>query len=390
MSDRKNPQAARRGDTAGERLKIFLTASLCLALALLLLLTPQEGLAGARQGLSLCAAVVIPSLFPFLVLCVFVVSSGLAQKAGVLFEPLTRRVLRLPGCAAATLVMGMIGGYPVGAKAAAGLRRRGALSKEEGDRLLAFCINSSPAFIIGAVGTGMLRSTDAGILLYIAHIGASLLLGAVLALLHRVPPASAGRAGAAPALRRAAERNKQPLSACFVYAVSDSARSMLAICAFVVLFSALSATLAAAGVLTGTAALLAGVARAPGAAPVILQGLIGLLEVTNGCAAASHTGGLAGLLLISAMLAWSGFSVHFQVMASIGNSGLSARRFILTRPLHMLFSVGLTLLLFHFYPAAVPAFAGTGTALSPAFHSAPASTALLLLCAMLLLSLVHV
>lgn len=382
MSLHTNRQDLRhRARTAVRRIQLFLIASLCLGLLLLLLFTPGEGLKGAREGLNLCASIVIPSLFPFLVVCALVVNTGLAQRIGFLFEPVTRKVFKLPGSAAAVLMMGIIGGYPIGAKATAALKKRGALSEEEGNRLLSFCINSSPAFIIGAVGTGMLHSADAGMLLYAAHICASLLLGIVLGFFHR----SSGKK-----TPRQAVKNR-PVSESFVYSVTDSAQSMLYICAFVVLFCALTFILNAAGFLGGAAEFLSKVFPAlPDSADFFNKAIIGLLEVTNGCAAASSGGGLAALLLISAMLSWSGLSVHFQIMASIGNSGLSARLFILTRILHIIFSVGLTLLFFHFYPVAVPTFAAKTAVPTLAFHSAPASVALLVLCALLLLSLVHI
>ena len=59
------------------------------------------------------------------------------------------------------------------------LYENGQCSKTEAERLLAFCNNSGPAFILGVVGTGIFASSRAGLLLYLAHIAASLCVGPV-------------------------------------------------------------------------------------------------------------------------------------------------------------------------------------------------------------------
>ena len=83
-----------------------------------------------------------------------------------------------PGCAA--LILGLMAGYPLGAASAAGLVQRGEIKREEGERLLGFCNNSGPAFLLGAAGAGVFGSAKAGILLYISHVLAALTAGFLL------------------------------------------------------------------------------------------------------------------------------------------------------------------------------------------------------------------
>ena len=356
--------AAARGVS---RVRTFLLGSACCFFLLLMIFAPKGGLDGARTGLSLCGEVIIPSLFPFLALSVFVIRTGFAERFGRLFERPMRLLFRLPGSAAAALALGIVGGYPVGAKACADLCGRGALSREEAGRLLAFCVNSSPAFIIGAVGAGMLHSSGAGLLLYSAHLGASLLTGMLFA----------ARAPRARVQRRSPASERSPAAKALVTSVTGSAASMVNICAFVVLFSAItglifeSGLLPAAGFFAGT---------------VFQTSLKGLLEVTNGCAAAAPVGGMPALLALSALLSGSGLSVFCQVISAVGDAGLSVRGYLLARIPHAVFSVLLTLLLLHFFPQAIPAFAGGHPVVTAGVHSAPGSAALLILCAMLLLS----
>ena len=83
-----------------------------------LMLFPKECLAAAKTGLELCGNVILPSLFPFFVLSSLVVDLGLAAYPGRVLEPVMRPLFRVNGSCAAALVLGFVGGYPVGARTA--------------------------------------------------------------------------------------------------------------------------------------------------------------------------------------------------------------------------------------------------------------------------------
>lgn len=365
-------------------IKTFVLAMLSCLAFLLMLLAPKQGMDGARTGLQLCGEVIVPSLFPFLVISGFVINTGLAQRLGRLLERPVRAVFKLPGCAAAALGLGIIGGYPVGATACADLCKAGALNKDEGERLLVFCINSSPAFIIGAVGSGLLGSTQAGLLLYCAHISASLIIGVLSCAFVKTVKADQGLSQKAPV-------KSSPAPAALVRAVTGSAKSILNICAFVVLFSSLVSLLADTGILGGAAAAVNGLMRNNAIDTALFGGTVkGFLEVTNGCSAAASQGSMAGILLISAFLSWSGLSVIFQVIYSVRDAGLSVKRYLLARLPHMALSTLFTVALFRLFPVAIPVFANPSLRLAASVHTAPASAALLILCSLLLLSQVSV
>ncbi|MFR4562546.1 MAG: nucleoside recognition domain-containing protein [Flavonifractor plautii] len=133
---------------------------LCLALGLLcaalaLVLWPGEAMSAMKDGLSLCGNVILPSLFPFFVLSSLVVELGMSRCLGRLFQPVMAPLFRVNGACASAVALGFIGGYPVGARTAIALYESGQCSRTEAERLLAFCNNSGPAFILGVVGTGV-------------------------------------------------------------------------------------------------------------------------------------------------------------------------------------------------------------------------------------------
>ena len=142
-----------------------------------LLMWPQAAATGVSRGLSICSSVIIPSLFPFLVLSGFLVRSGLSVKLGRRLDRVTRALFGLPGCCGAGILIGFIGGYPAGGMAAGELVEQGAITREEGKKMLRFCVNGGPAFIISAVGAGLMGDIRYGVMLYAAHIAAAVLIG---------------------------------------------------------------------------------------------------------------------------------------------------------------------------------------------------------------------
>lgn len=359
-------------------------------LMLLLMFVPQPALEGARKGLLLCGSTVIPSLFPFLVLSSFIIGSGAADWCGRFLEPLTELIFRLPGSSGAALVLGAIGGYPVGADAVAKLCQSGSLTKREAERLLCFAINSSPAFIIGAVGAGFFKNVQAGILLYIVHLLASFTIGLVMRIGQK-------RRESVKDKRVRVARRADNLSAAFVKSVTGSAQSIVTICAYVVLFSALNSLLSYTGTIQFVSDAVSHIIPPPSADPSFYsRAAVGLLEVTNGCAAASGSVGLPAILLTAAILGFSGLSVQFQVISLIKDSGISARFFIITRILHVIFSTVFAFVLFKIFPSAMPtssvvtAFAAYPNNLIVSCHSIPAVSAMLFIIAILLLSLANV
>ena len=160
-----------------ERVRDLLLGLALLCATLALMLYPQPSMEAAKSGLALCYNVIIPSLFPFFVLSSLVVELGLAGYLGRLLEGLMRPLFHVSGACASAFALGFIGGYPVGAKTAISLYENGMCTKTEAERLLAFCNNSGPAFILGVVGAGVFASSRVGVLLYLAHAAASICIG---------------------------------------------------------------------------------------------------------------------------------------------------------------------------------------------------------------------
>ncbi|MBQ9347985.1 MAG: sporulation protein [Oscillibacter sp.] len=284
------------------------------ALFLWLLLDAGTFQTAAWEALNLCARSVVPALFPFLVVSGLLVSQGFGEWCAPLFSGLMTPLFRLPGTAGGALALGLAGGYPVGARAAADLYSRGLLTREEAERLLSFCNNASPAYFLRILG-GVFGSTRTGLWLYLIHLLSALLTG----LLFRGYGETVCGPGSGEEYPSAPPNAPPPFLPSLVDAVGNAAQSMLRLCAFVLFFSTLAAPLRNLG---GTAAAAAGL--------LDLFSLTGLLSPDR-----------TGFVLVSALAAFGGLGVLGQTAAALEDSGLSLRPCLLGKAAQGLLAGGI-------------------------------------------------
>lgn len=270
----------------------------------------------AAEALTLCGRSVVPALFPFLVLSGLLVSLGFGELVSPHLAGLMTPLFRLPGCASSALLLGLAGGYPIGAQTAARLYQEGSLTRGEAERLLAFCNNSNPVFLISVLGAGVFGSVRAGVWLWLIHILAALLTGLAFR--------RDGEYGASQHLTRRTPSQKGSFFTALVEAVRGGAAGMLSVCAFVIFFYVLAAPLAALGGRLGP----------------LLVGLTELFSLTPLLAADGF-----GFVLAAGCAGWGGLSVLCQTAAVLEGSSLRLRNCLLGKVLQGLLSAVLALAL---------------------------------------------
>ncbi len=262
-----------------------------------------------RDALRLCADTIIPSLFPFFVLSVLLNRLGLPGMLSRLMGRAASALFGVSGEGASALFIGLTGGYPMGASYIADMYLCGRIDREEGQRLLAFCNNSGPAFIIGAVGAGAFRSTAAGLMLYGVHIVSALLTGLIFAGSRRsaekLPAADDGAA----------------LESALTDAVKGAVSAVLNVCGFVVIFSVLVGLLDCSGYFSRLCLILG---SASGLGPDSIRVLLtGLLELGSGAGALRYLPlSPASLALAAFLLGFGSVSVHCQTAAVISRTDM--------------------------------------------------------------------
>lgn len=289
--------------------------------ALGLLWKTQEVSAGVQEGLARCASVVIPSLFPFMILAGLISASRVGAVLSRWIARPAGWLIGLPDSLGAVFLLSFIGGYPVGARMLASMLERREIDCDTASATLCFCVNAGPSFLISAVGAGMLGSRRAGIFLLMAQVCSALVIGrfSCRTLSRKMSMASAA---------------DSPGSNGFVHAVQGASAGILSICAFVVAFSAITALLNALGILETAAKILGAFFPSLGM-PFFSAWITGLLEVTGGCALAASLHTRAGFALCGFLVSFSSLSILFQVKACLpGHTGLRLRPFYLSRLVH--------------------------------------------------------
>ncbi|MBP8640979.1 MAG: sporulation protein [Oscillospiraceae bacterium] len=303
------------------KFSFFISAFLALCAFIGLLFCPAASAGGARAGLLLCSGIIVPSLFPFAVLSNVLLELGLPQKLGKICSPVTRALFGVSGAGSAAFFLGIAGGYPLGAISISEMYSKGALRKSEAERLLSFCDNSGPAFIVSVAGSAVFGSVKIGFFLYGVHILAAILTGIILkSKQHTV------RTSALPV-------TVTSFSGAFTDSVKHATGTMVTVCGFVVFFSVLVGMLDAFGMLS---ALTGQISSGFGTELHFSRSLLtGLLELGTGTSSMlGLRANATNLSLCSFIIGWGGVSVHAQAAAVIREGGLSPARHAFGKLLH--------------------------------------------------------
>lgn len=141
---------------------------------LVLILRPQCGLEAALNSIDLCLRSVIPGMFPLLFL-----SSLLAGELCSYSLPFIETILHIPTGSAGFFLIGLVCGYPVGAKLLQNEINKINISSKNATRMIIFCNNASPAFIIGILSP-IFSSVWYAIAIWLIQIIASIIVGILL------------------------------------------------------------------------------------------------------------------------------------------------------------------------------------------------------------------
>lgn len=310
------------------------------------------------NGLAVCGDILIPSLFPFMVLSGFALNSGAFSKAEKLFSPLMNKVFKLPGRCFTVLFFGFTGGYPVGGRMIGELYEKGEISRKEAKRLFSFCVNGGPAFIVTAAGGAMLGSEKAGWIMLGAVSLASLITGIGGGLL-------GGKEKNNFNIYKPAPLN---ISESLVLSVQSGAGGIISVCAWVLIFSAVSGAVE----------------------PFISSDTFNLVfdalsEVTSGIPSAAKLGGAP---FTAACISFGGVCVGCQLLPYIKKCGIKVSEYLFFRILNSVLSFGLCFVFMKISGVSVTVSASQGAALWSS--SAPASAALLIMCGALILETLSV
>nr|WP_081757133.1 sporulation integral membrane protein YlbJ [Gorillibacterium massiliense] len=341
------------------------TAGFAVFAAVILLIYPAQGLEAAAKGVAIWWDVLFPALFPFFLLSEMLLGFGVVHFIGTLLDPLMRPLFRIPGIGGFVMAMSFASGYPIGAKLTAQLWEEGLISRDEGERLVAFTTSSDPIFLIGAVSVGFFGDVRVALILAAAHYGSALLLGLIMRFHGKpendTPPLTAAKfKGTAlrrsfAAMHKARLRDGRPLGQMLRQAIGSSLQLVFVVGALVVFFATLMKSMELSGVLTLLDRPIQWLLTAAGVPHSLSTSFVnGIFEVTLGAKEA----GLASVPLLNKLtaavfvLSWGGLSVHAQIVSLLHKTNMRYAPFLVARLLHCVMAI---VLLFILWPILAPA-----------------------------------
>ena len=303
-----------------------------------LVLFSKTNLRAAKNGLILWATAVVPSLFPFFVSTELLSYTSVIKYLGKWLNPIMRPLFNVPGEGAFAFLMGLISGYPVGAKIVSNFMEQGIVTKQEAERLLAFTNNSGPLFIIGTVGITLFGSATIGLLLFVTHMIACITVGIILRFFDKSSTICNNY--------HYNYSNKSvsisSLGEVLGKSITNSISTILMIGGFVVIFSVVISILNQSGILSGISLMLSPILRSVGfPAELIKPVLVGIVELTNGVSLVANTHIKAisvNIVSSSFLLGFGGISVLLQVFSIISKAGLSIKTYAIGKLLQGIFA----------------------------------------------------
>lgn len=381
-------EVARRKMPLGDKVGAALTLAACL----LLLWDPADAITGGLEGLRIFGEIVLPSLLPFFVVSEILIGLGLVHFVGALVEPVMRPMFNVPGVGSFVWSMGLAAGYPMDAVITSKLRRAKDCTRVEGERLLAFTNTADPLFLLGAVAVGMFGLPAVAFHLATAHYASAIAVGVIFRFYGQADPGeraknraplSSTRANsgywshAINELYRARKQDGRALGRLLADAMADSTQTLIRIGGFIMFFAALIQLMHSTGMLGWLGIPIAIPLRLLRWDPALTPGIVaGVLELDVGSAmvAAATVPLLQRLAVVSAIVGWSGFSVHGQVASIISRTDLRMGVYLKARLLHAVLAALFTVVLCWLCPPVTTAAAGliTSLAFRPFFRVAVA------------------
>lgn len=162
--------------TKARSIKISYSSVCCILICYFMLLRSYEFKQGVVAGLNQSFQIVIPTIFPFLILSDFWTAYFKINNDSFVARTFTR-IFNISPNGIVAFLCGAICGFPLGVKIARDLYERDEINVDQLTFLSGLCNNPSLAFVVSGIGLGLLGSTTVGIKLYLCCIASAFFCG---------------------------------------------------------------------------------------------------------------------------------------------------------------------------------------------------------------------
>lgn len=324
-------------ETIKKNLRILSTLTLtCLAIYCAIRYS-KECSQGVLKGISFCVTILVPSLFVFMIIASFISNSVVSGIISKPFCRITEKALGLPKESASVIILSLIGGYPIGARCVESLFESNGLTEAQAKKLSLIAVSSGPGFVINFVGSALLNSKEAGLILFVSQIVGFFTVAFLVGRFIKTDSKSVVI--------------KQQNKGSFVNAVEKGCKATIDMCAMVIAFSVITAV----------------INEVLKYYPMLCDLLTGILEVTTACNLFSLK---YPLYVTSLVIGFGGVCVHAQIFSALNNVKINKMLFFLFRIIQGITAGLTTYILLILFPVSVTVFSSventkptTGTSL---------------------------
>ena len=313
-----------------------------------LLVFSNSNLSAAKTGLALWVNSVVPSLFPFFIATELLSYTNVISILGSFLNGFMRPIFNVPGEGSFPFIMGIISGYPTGAKIVSKFKKDGICTPIEAERLLAFTNNSGPLFIVGSVGISLFGNVEIGILLLITHILACLTVGFLFRFWKYNKKENTAVISNSKS-QNISNASISSLGKILGASITSATRTVVLIGGFVVLFSVIISIINSSGILNIFCKIINPILLVLNISPEFSSGLIsGIIELTNGVSLITSVSIKAisvNILFCAFLLGFGGISVVLQVFSIVSEADISIKPYIIGKILQAIFATLYTYLI---------------------------------------------
>lgn len=330
-----------------KQLDIKLNSVICVIITILIVLFAANinaCITAALDGCKLWYKAILPTTFPFLIICNMLISYDGISLYSRFLGPIVCRPLSLSKNCSFPIAASVLCGYPLGAKYCADIYTMGYIEKDEYIRLLNIASNVGPLFLIGSVASALLNNIAFGYILLAGSYLSCILIGLVTKKKRTVNHTDSLKT----------EPHSSPnFGVAVKNSIENSITTILNIGGFIVIFSVIISLIKNNEFITFLIQNIEHFFKIPSGA--LYSVLLGSIEITNGCSILSSLSISIPLKLslISFLCSFSGLAIIAQVSSFVGNTGISLTRYIMFKFIQGIFAFIITYFIMMIVPSSV-------------------------------------
>lgn len=317
-------------------IKLFLVIFLLLSFVIF----PKEVTSASKNGLLLWYNNVLPVILPFMIIIRISEFLGIRDIINKIFSRFMKNIFNVSGYAAFPFIMGVLSGNPMGAKITGDLFHDKKVSSSEAEKILSFSSNAGVVFVIGSIGTNMMKNKSLGIFLFFVMLISSVITGIIFGIFKKdrndffIPTS---------------KQTNMSFGSMLGIAIESSVDAITVIGGYIMFFSVLSKILEITHILDIFCGFLSSIPFLIKDVTILKGTILGILEITNGAYVLSSYNIFKSLPFISFIIGFGGLSIFSQSLSMLKNTGIRSFLFLFSKIINGIISFAICYILSPFF-----------------------------------------